>query len=173
MKILDPGHCYSLNSLDGECEQTLTFVKREGPGYPGNVGSHPGTIMQEVLRALIERCEYVQRQVPCAETEAAANLLRAALWLFEARAARRHGRTLDLPLSAVVSGEGKCKTCGHVGCAGHVQLTRKAESPEPLPPSPASSCPSCGGTDAREVYSGRQKGSYCVGCGETRWEVPT
>jgi hypothetical protein len=60
VRTLDPGHRYALANLDGDGEDMLTFVKREGMLYPGNVGSHAGTTMQEVLRALIvgydQRC---------------------------------------------------------------------------------------------------------------------
>jgi hypothetical protein len=59
MKVLEAGHKYELLSLDGGEPQILTFVKREGEGYPGNVGHHPGTTLQEVLRAEIDRGMYV------------------------------------------------------------------------------------------------------------------
>ncbi len=45
MKIVDLGHEYTLDSLDGECENRVIFVKREGDGYPGNTGCHPGTTL--------------------------------------------------------------------------------------------------------------------------------
>lgn len=118
MRVIDPGHEYQLDSLDGELEQRLIFVKREGAKYPGNTGHHPGTTLQEVLRAIIERSEYVNRQIPCAETTLAVGLLQSALYLLESRAARRHGRTLDQPLVDVLSGLSKCAKCGHVGCTG-------------------------------------------------------
>lgn len=120
MKVIDPGHVYELASLDGGDPWRLTFVKREGSGYHGNVGHHPGTTMQEVLRALIERANYVNRQIPCAETEAAIGLLEAALVLFELRAARRHGREPVATVEEMVYGE-TCWKCGHVGCRGHVE----------------------------------------------------
>jgi hypothetical protein len=117
--VVDPGHEYLLDSLDGERENHLVFVKRVGPKYPGHVGAHPGTTIQEVLRALIERCEYVNRQQPCSETESAKNYLTLALIELEKRAARVHGRRLEIEdLRRVVSGEGKCTACGHVGCPG-------------------------------------------------------
>lgn len=121
MKVIDPGHRYELRMLDdptGVAFQTLTFVKREGEGYPGNIGSHSGTTSQEVLRALIERAEYVNRQIPCAETEAAAELMRTALVLFELRAARRHGRHLDMPSVNRLVYSPTCVKCNHVGCNG-------------------------------------------------------
>lgn len=119
MNIRDPGHDYVLASLDGDAPQRLTFVKREGPGFPGNVGHHPGTTTQEVLRALIDRGEYVNSQIPCAETEAATALMRTALLLLELRAARRHGRVpKDFPtLVEAMDGE-TCPRCGHIGCEG-------------------------------------------------------
>jgi len=122
VRVIDPGHDYMLRELDhgvGSAPQhRLVFVKREGEGYPGNLGSHPGTTSQEVLRALIDRAEYVNNQVPCAETQAAKELMQAALLLLELRAARRHGRHLDAPdVEWVVDAE-CCKKCNHVGCKG-------------------------------------------------------
>ncbi len=119
MKVIDPGHDYLLDSIDGDAPQRLTFVKREGPGYPGNVGHHPGATMQEVLRALIERAEYVQGQIACPETQLAIGAMQTALYLFESRAARRHGRILASTLEELVRADGKCNRCGHVGCLGH------------------------------------------------------
>lgn len=118
MKVLDPGHDYLLDPLDGEQVNRLIFVKREGERYPGNVGHHPGTNIQEVLRALIERGRYVNRQQPCAETEAVVGMLTTAIMLLEHRAARLHGRVLTAKPEEVISGAGKCPSCGHCGCLG-------------------------------------------------------
>lgn len=121
MEVIDPGHFYSLKSFDSltsDPAEYLIFVKREGENYPGNEGAHRGTTSQEVLRALIERSEYVNNQKPCAETEAAIGLLKAALLLFELRAARYHERFLDLPLEEVINGT-TCSKCGHSGCQGN------------------------------------------------------
>lgn len=119
MNVRDPGHDYVLASLEGKAPQRLTFAKREGPGFPGNVGSHPGTTTQEVLRALIDRGEYVNGQIPCAETEAATELMKSALLLLELRAARRHGRVPQAfdTLNEAMRGE-TCPRCGHIGCEG-------------------------------------------------------
>ncbi len=123
MDIIKPGHTYLLDMLDlpqgANRKQPLWFVMREGEGYPGNVGTQAGTTTQEVLRALIERNEYVNKQIPCAETEAAGELLKAALLLYELRAARRHGRIspeFDTVTEAVTAP--KCRKCGHIGCKG-------------------------------------------------------
>lgn len=120
MNVIDPGHMYDLDTLDGDGSRVrLTFVKREGRDYPGNKGSYAGTTMQEVLRALIERCLYVDRQKPCCETEAACELLKAAIVLLELRAARRHGRALDAASVEDVVDGNTCIKCGHVGCEKH------------------------------------------------------
>lgn len=119
MKILDPGHTYLLDSIDGGAPQTLVFVKREGDKFPFNYGCHPGTNVQEVLRALIDRTQFLNSQQPCAETEAAIGNLRTTLLLFELRAARCHGRHLNLFSTANLMHETPCQTCGHIRCEGH------------------------------------------------------
>jgi hypothetical protein len=119
MLILDAGHRYLLDSIDGGEPQTLQFVKRAGVGFPFNSGESPGTNCQEVLRALIDRTDYLLRQIPCAETEAAVAALKTALFLFESRAARRHGRTLDFRDLHEAVRLAPCRTCGHLCCGGH------------------------------------------------------
>ena len=131
MKVIDPGHVYRLRLLDGEDrpwmpEQKLEFVKREGEGYPGNVGHHPGTTTQEVLRALIDRTIYVNKQIPCIENTRLLMLLRKAIYQLELRAATRHGRDLHWRVAGYVHGamsEGietlpTCSKCNHIGCEG-------------------------------------------------------
>ncbi len=117
MRTLDPGHVYDLDALDGGEPQRLTFVKREGDGYPGNVGAHGGVIIQEVLRALIARCLYVNQQIPCEETSSALMCLRLALRDLEKRAARRHMRVLSVPAIGIED-QPVHDACGHIGCTG-------------------------------------------------------
>ncbi len=116
MQVVDPGHEYLLDALDGEQENRLVFVKREGPNYPGNLGHHAGTTMQEVLRALVDRAVYVNSQIPSAHTQAAIYYMKSAIFEFENRAAKRHGRAAP-DIENAVYGE-KCKKCGHIGCHG-------------------------------------------------------
>lgn len=120
MRVIDPGHEYWLETLDSPSQygeiSPLRFVKRMGPEYPGNESAYSGTTMQEVLRALIDRCHYINAQTPCPETEAAIGLFEAAIVLFETRAARRHGRALDdFDVAKIVYGP-VCSHCLHVGC---------------------------------------------------------
>lgn len=119
MKVLDPGHRYLLGTLDGHIDHQveLIFVKRYGPNYPGNVGSYAGTTIQEVCRALIDRLKYLDQQIPCPENKHAQHYLRAAIWQMEQRAAKRHGRTLDVDPFTIEELE-TCPKCLHIGCEG-------------------------------------------------------
>lgn len=118
MKVLDPGHEYLLDSLDGDQENRLVFVKREGEKYQGNIGHHSGTTMQEVLRALLDRAVYVNNQIHDEHTDYAIQCMQSAIMHLEMRAAIRHGRSPLLQMHEVVSGANKCSKCGHVGCKG-------------------------------------------------------
>lgn len=122
MRVIDPGHAYKLNFLDGGPrilgQDELTFVKREGPKYPGNVGHYPGTNIQEVLRALINRVEYLNNQIPDKRNEIVLDSLRACLYLLEERAADRHGRQFFKIMMHDIELYPICPLCGHIGCKG-------------------------------------------------------
>ena len=121
MKVIDPGYTYLLDSIDGGEPVPLTFVKRDSPPekYPGNVGHYPGTQIQEVLRALVERGTYLQGQFPCPETETLVNLMRTGICLLETRTRRVRGQPgLDVPVLGIESAP-TCEDCGHIGCLDH------------------------------------------------------
>lgn len=121
MNIIDPGHVYALNSLDTaglDLPVILKFVKREGPGYPGNVGHHSGTTTQEVLRALIDRTKYVDNQIPDSHNTKVLYHLRSAIFALEMRAAERHDRLLALFDISKIEDIPYCEKCGHIGCIG-------------------------------------------------------
>ena len=115
VRIIDPGHIYGLMRLDGLGEEVLTFVKREGPRYPGNVGHHAGTTVQEVLRALVDRVQYVDNQISDSNNVVVLSSLRRALWHLEARAAQVHGLSFTQPDENIELMR-TCATCGHVVC---------------------------------------------------------
>lgn len=124
MKILDPGHYYSLDRLDfDETEDPvlLRFVKRVGDKFPGNEAPpYDGTTTQEVLRALIDRTKYVDEQIHFLANEHVLSHLRWALTWLEHRAA--------IARDDVVIAESMwnhldhietlptCAQCGHVLC---------------------------------------------------------
>jgi hypothetical protein len=121
MKVLDPGHVFELGVLDAESAEyepppLLKFVKRVGAKYPGNATPYSGTTTQEVLRACISRAIYVDTQTSCWQTRVGMWLMCIVVWLFEHRAAKRHGR-VPPTLHEAVWGH-PCQVCGHVGCWG-------------------------------------------------------
>lgn len=116
MEVIDPGHKFLVESYDGGEPQVLVFVKREGTGYPFNIGHHPGTNCQEVIRALIERVKYLQRQAACDENERIIQLLRESLMLFEDRAAQKRGQRVLRLANKDFELLPACRTCGHVAC---------------------------------------------------------
>lgn len=115
MIVLDPGHRYAFISLDGNYIQELRFVKREGKKFPGNSGAYSGTIIQDVLRTVIERISYLQKQTWCFENALIYFLLSIVVWLLEFRAARRH-RKLYMRGLNFASKSKMCLTCGHTIC---------------------------------------------------------
>jgi hypothetical protein len=116
MKVLDPGHKYLIEALDGGKDQVIEFVKRQGPNYPGNTDSHGGPITQDFLRAIIDRCVYMNNQGHCIETDIIISSLRTALMAFEVRAARCRGVSIELPSLQAIDNEPTCPVCGHIQC---------------------------------------------------------
>lgn len=122
----DPGHSYFVDVYDGVINNKkilpIIFMKRVGEGYPGNEGEpHPGTNCQEVIRVLIDRMKYLQNQIPCQHNLIVMQKLRECLWLFEDRAAERHGfASHDIDFRPEnIEEENYCTTCGHIMCKGH------------------------------------------------------
>lgn len=127
MKEVDPGHVYELDNLDDPDHEVpkvlLYFVKREGEKYPGNVGHHAGTTVQEVCRALIARLQYVNDQESCEADRVAIQSLRDTIYRLEERAASRASdpyRLYRVKLEEIETYP-TCPTCGHIFCRSHPQ----------------------------------------------------
>lgn len=117
MKIIDPGHHYLAEGVAGAQPQPITFVKNRGEKYPGNKGEpHAGILSQELIRILIDRTGYLNRQGSCAETEYALSALRQALAWFEVRAARCRGDHIHLWRATALETQPVCEVCGHNCC---------------------------------------------------------
>lgn len=131
MKVLDPGHMYEMATLDQTSAHpwnaVLQFVKRDDPPekYPGNEGHYEGVNIQEVLRVLIDRTQYLQQQAEelkdgdsCSDDELVIGYLRAAFIVLEGRAHRQHGSRLPDYLSErPIETYPSCLTCGHILCS--------------------------------------------------------
>lgn len=99
MKIIEPGHIYQLDWLDGlpnnlvsqatnvpvlvKNEAQLVFVNRE------TSSEHAGTQTQEVIRALIDRTQHCDNCLRWLGNDLIIHHLRMALVLHEARALER------------------------------------------------------------------------------------
>src|ERR1700685_4065659 len=124
MKIIEPGHIYELDWLDGQPktfgtmaklpvsgftlrteynENQLVFVNREDK-------PHPGTQTQEVLRALIDRTQHCDRCLRWEGNDKIIKHLRMALALHEARALeRKTEKGLLLPEKVATAEDGHFK----------------------------------------------------------------
>ncbi len=87
MRVLDAGHKYELAGNKNTEPSVLQFFKDpeiNGDGYGG-------TTVQEVLRALIERAQHLDAQVPGGGILGMVPVWRAQIVELEVRAAGRHG----------------------------------------------------------------------------------
>lgn len=118
MQIIDPGHKFLLDNLDGTAFSMLTFVKREGLGYPGNVGHYPGTTLQEVYRSCIARHKYLDKQLHDQANSNCIFHLRENIRELEVRAAHRHHRRTP-QFNYDIENMLMCSKCLHIGCEGN------------------------------------------------------
>lgn len=134
MEVLDAGHAYRLAALDVPIEaddefhqwfegadQSLIFVKRVGDKYPGNEDAYPGTTVQDVCRVLIDRLEYVNRQIPHNGNLRSILHLKQIIYELEDRAAENNRlvgefRQLTYRKLDEIHKLPVCKHCGHIVC---------------------------------------------------------
>jgi hypothetical protein len=128
MICIDPGHRYLVKGFDSSISQVIEFMKRIGEGYPGNdPPAYGGTNCQELLRVVIDRVEYLNKQKESNYNRHILDALRNVLLMFEERAAEMHG--MDDVLTKRISAEpgfvkniekvSVCNVCGHLVCHGH------------------------------------------------------
>jgi len=84
MKTITEGHHYTMDSLDGVAKNEIVFVKR----FRGQE-NHPGTTNQEVLRVLLDRVKFLDKEKPWEGNKKILHHLRMALVLHESRALER------------------------------------------------------------------------------------
>lgn len=83
MKVLKQGHVYEVDHLDGDNKSNIRFVDR------GHGKDTEGTTCQELLRVLIDRVQFLNREVHWEGNAEIIQHLRLALILFEMRALYR------------------------------------------------------------------------------------
>jgi hypothetical protein len=114
MKVIDPGHSYLLSNIPPDTKTTyppvlkgqiIEFVKR----FRGD-DNHEGTLNQELLRVLIDRVKFLDKEVPWEGNKEILYHLRMALVLHESRALFRKVEKGDLlPEEVVISNDGHFK----------------------------------------------------------------
>lgn len=116
-----------MDTIDQGPQQFIAFVKRVGRGYPFNRRpAHGGIQIQENLRVLINRMQYLQKQAPHKNNKKIIQRLRECIFYLEERAAERHGLDLeffdeigeiyDIDARVSIEDHEPCRECGHLVC---------------------------------------------------------
>lgn len=98
MKVLITGHLYELDSLEGTNPQQLQFIHkaRLNPEDPLSLTTiQDGTTNEEVIKALIDRLETMNKQLPNRDTSIAITHLEDALMRLERRTRDRVARGVE------------------------------------------------------------------------------
>lgn len=113
MRVIEPGHVYAVQNIDGPGEQIIRFVRRRDASADklAEEAWEEGILCQELFRVLIHRIQYLDSEAPHPVNVEATLALRKALTGFEARAAQRTIEKLPMPERAVV-----CSECQHMLC---------------------------------------------------------
>jgi hypothetical protein len=114
MKVIEAGHVYEVQNVDGDGTQTIRFVRRrddEATMLP-TMARQEGVLTQELLRVCIDRTLYLNAEAPCPENVVIVDCLRTALREYEARAARRTIEKHPMPERMNV-----CEECQHALCS--------------------------------------------------------
>lgn len=96
MKIIEPGHKYTLANMENG-EQGLSFIQKE----PTPNGDHlletisDGTTNEEVLRVMIDRMIFLQTKAPCRENAIVITKLEESLMWLEKRTQDRKARGVE------------------------------------------------------------------------------
>lgn len=126
MKIIQPGHVYDVENIDGPGTQRIQFTERRGWDaelLPEDKRT-PGIQSQELLRVLIDRTIYLHAEQAWHENVDIINHLRAALTLYESRAAHRHLEKLSM-----IERHLPCSKCGHLLCFCYPTIKETNDNP--------------------------------------------
>jgi hypothetical protein len=113
MRVVDPGHIYEVQNVDGDGVQRIMFVRRrndEATILP-QAEREEGILTQELLRVCIDRTLYLNAEAPCPENVTIVNALRQALKEYESRAARR-----TIEKHPMIERMDVCEECQHALC---------------------------------------------------------
>ena len=114
MIVVEEGHVYDVQNVDGNGTQRIEFVRRRGDEATllPEKERHEGILTQELLRVCIDRTLYLNAEAPCPENVTIVNNLRECLALYESRAARR-----TIEKHPMIERMDVCEICQHALCS--------------------------------------------------------
>ena len=114
MRVIDPGHIYEVQNVDGDGSQRIEFVRRRDDEAVvlDQTSRREGILTQELLRVAIDRTLYLNAEGPCHENIEIIDCLRRALSLYESRAARR-----TVEKHPMIERADVCEVCQHLLCS--------------------------------------------------------
>lgn len=98
MKVLREGHRYELNNFENKNidGQVIQFIEKEPrKGSDELITVFDGTTNEEVLSALINRMEYLQKKFPCKENAMVIGKLHESLFWLNKRTEDRKSRMVE------------------------------------------------------------------------------
>ena len=97
MKILSTGHRYLLDNFEAKNKlgQALQFIEKEKDASGNFVTVRDGTTNDEVILAVLNRLEYLDRKLPAPENSHAISFLRLALYWLRKRTENRLARGVE------------------------------------------------------------------------------
>lgn len=97
MKVIEEGHRYEVDSLDGTYPQIIQFIMKlpidEGSSLLGTVID--GTTNEELMKVLIDRLNYLNAKMPCKANIIAIQKLQEALMWQEYRTSKRKAQGIE------------------------------------------------------------------------------
>jgi hypothetical protein len=113
VNVIEPGHLYEVENVDGQGTQEIRFVKRRDSNAEllSPELRQEGILTQELLRVCIDRTLYLNAENPCREDVTIVDMLRDVLRAYETRASRRAIEKLSMP-----ERQKGCPVCGHLLC---------------------------------------------------------
>ena len=99
MKVLTPGHKYTLSNFENKSAdgQTLQFIEKIPSSETSTklITVNDGTTNEEVIEMLIDRLQYLNQKFPCRENSIALTKLDEALLWLNKRTADRVKRGVE------------------------------------------------------------------------------
>lgn len=96
MQIIDPGHTYHLDNVEGGVQE-LSFINKAPASDtdPTLVTVQNGTTNEDVLNVVLDRMHFLDEKMPCDENKQVITCLENALTILATRTADRQARDVE------------------------------------------------------------------------------